>query len=199
MADTKKITTAIGGVPEPSQTAQDAIAEHVKMGHSVFDPRTGSNLAGTRNVAVVAAPEHSAVFARTITAQDHDQFVGANHALFTKHRESAILSKRDPITGHESLHVAGLTPSKIAAIDVARHVGESHVYDLAKGEKIPSGAAGEHQMSHIDIDQRFDHLRKSAPVREPYSGTHFSDKKLDRIDGARRGEPGHADAARVHL
>jgi hypothetical protein len=203
---TKKPDAAIIEAPEPSKTAQEAMLDHAKMGHSVFDPRTGQNLMGTRNHAVGIAPEHKAVFTRTLTPQDHDGFVAANHQLLLKHSNSAIMSKHDPITGHHSLEVAGITPSKTAAVELGAHLGETHVQNLATGEKTATGATGEQKMSHVPVDKRFEHLRHNSPTREAYIGTHFSDEKLDKIEGARRGEmgskkmpPAHADAERVHL
>ena len=206
MTETKTKPEATSSSLEPSELAKTAILQHAKMGGSVTDPQTGENLLGTRNIAVGIAPEHKAVFARTLTPEDHDNFVAANHALLLKHSNSAILSKHDPITGHHSLEVAGLTPSKTAALELAAHLGEAHVHNLATGEQIPTGHTGEQQMSHVPIDKRFEHLRQNSPIRTPYIGTHFADEKVDKIEGGRRGEQGakkmpapNADAERVHL
>jgi hypothetical protein len=185
--------------------AHKAIAEHARAGGSTFDPRTGDNLSGTRNIAVGIAPEHAFIHDKPFTAQDHDNFVAAHHEVLSKHSHSAVGTYHDSSTGLHHMEIVGLTPSKNAALDMAGHMGEKHVYNLATDDKIPTGEV-ESKPSHLSVDQRFDHLRAASPKRETYSGTHFSDKPLDKIEGARRGELGakkmpatNADSARVHL
>jgi hypothetical protein len=192
--------------PQPTQMAHEAIREHENTGGSTFDPRSGKNLAGTRNIAVNIAPEHSSIHNRAITAQDHDNFVATHHEVLSKHSNSAVGTHQDPDTGLHHMEIVGLTPSKTAALDMAGHTGEHHVYNLATDEKIPTGQPLSRRQSHLDIDQRFEHLRNVSPKRETYSGTHFSAEKLDKIDGSRRGEPGSkkrpptdADHIRVRL
>ena len=200
MTDT--ITT---GPPIPSKFSQEAVIEHAKTGGSTMDPRTGKNLAGSRNVAVGIAPEHSRVSDRPPTAAEHETFTAQVHHIVSKHANSAIGSHHDEETGLHHLEVVGLTPSKMAALHMAQHLGEGHAYNLSTDEKIPTGNFGQPQPSHMNIDQRFEQLRAESPKREPYAGTHFSDKKLDKIQGAHRGALGakgmpasNADAKRVH-
>jgi hypothetical protein len=190
---------------EPSQMAHDAVAEHLRTGGSTFDPRTGQNLAGSRHHAVTIAPEHSEVRNRPSTPQEHDNFVQAHRETFVKHMNSAVGTHHDPETGLHHIEIVGLTPSKNAAIEMASHLGEKHIHSLHNDEKTPTIGDG-FQGSPMSVDDRLRHLHQQSPKREPYSGTHFSDKKLDIIEGARRGELGdaktpsaHADSSRVHL
>lgn len=207
MAEKAKIeATAIIAPLPPTKMAHDAIAEHEATGGSTFDPRSGKNLAGTRNIAVNIAPEHSVVHDRALTPQDHDAFVAAHHEVLSKHANSAVGTYHDTATGMHHMEVIGLTPSKTAAVDMAAHTGENHVYNLSNDEKIPTNEPLSRRPSHLTVDQRFEHMRAVSPKREPYTGTHFSDKKLDKIEGARRGEPGakkrpatDADHVRVRL
>jgi hypothetical protein len=193
-------------VQPPTKLAEEAIREHENTGGSTFDPRNGRNLAGTRNIAVNIAPEHSSVFDRPLTAHDHDNFVAMHHEIFAKHGHSAIGTHRDPETGLHHIEVVGLTSSKAAATDMAGHMGENHAYNLANDEKVPTGQPLSRRASHLSVDDRFAHLRAVSPKREAYSGTHFSSEKLEKIDGSRRGEPGakkrpatDADNIRVRL
>lgn len=184
--------------------SQNAVSEHSRIGGSVFDPRTGHSLAGTRNIAVGIAPEHATILDHPPTAEDHDSFVATNAHILSRH--GAVGMRHDPSTGLHHLEVVALTPSKNAALEMGKHLGETHVTNLATDDKIPTGSAGERQPSHLSVDERFAHLQQSSPAKESYSGTHFSDKKLDKIEGSRRGELSagklpatNADSARVHL
>lgn len=189
-----------------SKMSQDALSEHLRSGGNTFDPRTGSSLSGTRNIAVGIAPEHATVYNRPPTAQEHDNFVAAHQDILAKHIHSAVRTSHDPETGQHKMEIVGLTPSKAVAAELGAHLGETHVHNLATGEKIATGVSGDQSPSHVPIDARFDHLRQSSPSKESYSGTHFSDRKLDKIEGSRRGEASagklpatNADSARVHL
>ena len=191
--------------PAPSQTSQEAVIEHAKTGGSTFDTRTGKNLAGSRNVAVGIAPEHSQILDHPPTSQEHEHFVGTVHHILSKHANSAVGTHHDELTGIHRIEVVGLTPSKLAALHMAQHLGEDHAFNLATSEKIPTGNFGPPQPSHMSIDRRFEKLREDSPKREPYHGTHFSDKKLDKIQGAHRGALGakgmaaaNADSKRIH-
>ena len=203
--ETKTASAAIVEPPAPSEMAHRAISEHLQSGGSVFDPRTGKSLAGTRNIAVGIAPEHAVVHNRPPTAEEHDSFVTHNHDILSKHVNSAVRTVHDPSTGVHQTDIVGLTPSKTAAMELAKHLGEPSIHNLATEERTPTGAT-EQKFSHVPVDKRFEHLRQNSPKREPYAGTHFSDKKLDKIEGSRRGEigagkmpPTNADATRVHL
>jgi len=205
MPETKTVEAAIIAPAAPSKLAEQAIHDHIKTGGSTVDPRTGQNLSGTRNIAVGIAPEHAAVHEKVPTPREHDDFVAMNHDVLEKHQNSAVGTHYDPRTGMHHMEVVGLTPSKNAALEMGAHLGENHVYNLATDEKIPTGAAGR-APSHLSVDQRFDYLRAKSPTRQPYTGTHFSDEKLDKIEGARRGELGakkmpatNADHKRVRL
>jgi hypothetical protein len=207
MAETKTETAAIIAPAPPSKIAEDAIREHHKTGGSTFDPRTGENLAGTRNIAVGIAPEHAVIHSHPPTPEFYDNFIRANQAVLSKHSHSAVGTAHDPNTGLHHTEIVGLTPSKLAAVEMAQHLGEGHVYNLATDEKIPAGIGGNSQLSPTSVDERFDHLRARSPQRQPYTGTHFSFEKIDgKIEGARRGElgakkmaPSNADHNRVHL
>jgi hypothetical protein len=192
-------------ISQPSQMAHEAVAEHHRTGGSTFDPRTSQNMAGSRHHAVGVAPEHAEVRHRPPTPEEHDNFVTAHRAIFERHMNSAVGTHHDPETGLHHMEIVGLTPSKNAAIEMAAHLGEKHIHSLHNDEKIPSVGDG-FQGSPMDVHGRLRHLHEQSPKRESYSGTHFSDKKLDIIEGARRGESGdakipasNADAARVHL
>ncbi len=186
--------------------AHEAVAEHLRTGGSTFDPRTGQNMVGSRHHAVGIAPEHSVVLNRPPTPHEHDAFVATHHQLLSSHANSAVGTFHDPDTGMHHMEIVGLTPSKNAALEMAAHLGESHVHNLTNDEKTSTGAKNEYRASDSTPEERLKHLHSQSPKRELYSGTHFSDRKLDIIEGARRGEPGdaktpssHADAARVHL
>jgi hypothetical protein len=204
MTEKAKTTETAISVQTPSKMAEDAIAEHAKTGGSTFDPRTGQNLSGTHNIAVGLAPEHSSIHDRPLTAQDHDDFIAANHHILAKHGNSAVGTYHE--NGLHHIEVVGLTPSRQAAVAAGQHLGEDHVFNLATDDKTPTGHAGPRQPSHLNVDERFEQLRAGSPKREPYTGTHFSDEKLDKIEGARRGElgakklpPTNADHKRVRL
>jgi hypothetical protein len=191
--------------PAPSKMSQEAVMSHAKTGNSVFDPRTGKNLTGSNNIAVDIAPEYAHVHDHPPTSAEHETFTAQVHHITSKHANSAVGSYYDEETGLHHLKVVGLTPSKIAAVRMAQHMGSDHAYNLATDEKIPTGHFGPPQPSHMNVDQRFEKLRADSPKREPYSGTHFSDRKLDKIQGAHRGALGakgvdasRADSDRVH-
>jgi hypothetical protein len=197
--------TITNGPPAPSKMSQDAVMEHAKTGGSTFDPRTGKNLAGSRNIAVGIAPEHSHVHDHPPTAAEHETFTAQVHHITSRHSNSAIGSHHDEETGLHHLEVVGLTPSKMAALHMAQHLGENHAYNLATDEKYSTGNFGQPQPSHMNVDQRFEKLRADSPKRAPYHGTHFSNRKVDKIQGAHRGEQGqkgaassNADHGRVH-
>src|ERR1022692_1288699 len=197
--------TITTGPPAPSKMSQSAVMEHVKTGGSTFDPRTGQNLAGSRNVAVNIAPEHSQVHDHPPTAAEHATFTAQVHHITSKHTNSAVGSHHDEETGLHHLEVVGLTPSKMAALHMAQHLGENHAFNLATSEKYSTGNFGQPQPSHMNVDQRFEKLRADSPKRAPYHGTHFSNRKVDKIQGAHRGEQGpkgaassSADHSRVH-
>ncbi len=205
MAETKTATPAISAPPPPSVTASEAIKEHLDKGRSLFDPRTGKNLEGSRHISVNIAPERTALHESPPTAETHDAFVTRNHDILAKHVNSAVRSSYEPETGIHKLEVVGLTPSKTSAIDMAQHLGEKHVFNHATGEKIPTGSTGHNIIPSVSADDKFQHLRENSPKKEDYSGTHFSDRAIHLIEGARRGMPApkgvpaDSDAARVRL
>lgn len=189
MAETKIAAEVISTPPPPSKMAHEAVREHLTKGSSLFDPRTGQNLGGSRNISVGVSPEHAVVHTSPPTPESHDDFVKAHAAILSKHVNSAVKTSYDQSTGLHKTEIAGITPSKGAAIDVAQHVGEDHVHNHATGERIPTGATGAHHIPDVSVDDRLDHLRKNSPMRTDYHGTHFSDKSIHMIDGARRGAP----------
>jgi len=203
MEPNDKTTVAIA---EPSQMAHEAVAEHLRTGGSTFDPRSGQNLAGSRHHVVTVAPEHSVALNHPPTPEEHDAFVAAHHELLRSRTNSAVGTFHNPEDSMHYIEIVGLTPSKNAALEMAAHLGEGHVHNLANDEKTSTGAKAEFRASDSTPEERLRHLHSQSPKRELYSGTHFSDRKLDVIEGARRGEPGdaktpasHSDAARVHL
>ena len=191
--------------PAPSEMSRQAVMEHARTGGSTFDTRTGKNLSGSNNIAVGISPESAHILDHPPTSAEHETFTASVHHITSKHMNSAIGSHHDEETGLHHLEVVGLTPSKIAAVRMAQHMGEDHAFNLATDEKIPTGHFGPKPVSYKNVHQRLEELHQNSPKREPYAGTHFSDKKLDKIQGAHRGALGakgvdasRSDAARIH-
>lgn len=176
-----------------------AMQEHARTGGSTVDPRTGANLAGTRHFAVAVAPEATAIFDTHPTPQDHANFMAQHRDIFARNANSAVGTNHDPETGIHRIEIVAVTPSKKAALEMAAHLGENSIHNLATSESHPTGAMGV-SPSHLSIDERFQHVAAQSPKRQAYMGTHFSDGKLDMIDGNRRGagQTG-AEASRVRL
>lgn len=191
--------------PAPSEMSRQAVMEHAKTGGSTFDPRTGKNLSGSNNTAVGVAPEYSQILDHPPTSAEHEQFTAQVHHITSKHTNSAVGSHHDEETGLHHLDLVGLTPSKVVAVRTAQSMGEKSAYNLATDEKIPTGHFGPAPLQHLSADQRLRKMREDSPKRESYAGTHFSDKKLDKIQGAHRGALGakgvdasRSDSERVH-
>lgn len=199
-----KVTSALAG--EHPAVASQAIQEHATTGGSTFEPTTGKNLAGSRNVAVGIAPEHTVISDRPFNAQQYQDFVGAHRELLAKNPKIAVGTHFDPASGLHRMELVGLTPSRAAATSVANSLGEGHVYDLANDEQVPTGndPHAERPINLSTIEDRVSDLNSQTPQKTPYSGIHYSDAKLDMIDGARRGAPTangipSAEASRLRL
>lgn len=191
---------------EHPAVASQAVQEHATTGGSTFEPTTGKNLAGTRNVAVGIAPEHSVISDRPFDAQQYQDFVGTHRDLLTKNPKLAVGTHFDPATGLHRMELVGLSPSRTAATTVANSLGEGHVYDLANDEQVPTGndPHAERPISPTTIDERIADLNARSPQKAPYSGVHYSESPIDMIDGSRRGAPSangaqSAEASRLRL
>lgn len=190
---------------EHPQIASEALQEHVKTGGSTFDPRTGQNLAGSRHYAVGVSPETAQAHATAPTPEQYNSFVAEHRDILARHPNTAVGTQYDPATGLHRMEVVGTTTSKPAAQQMAAHLGEDHAYHLATDNKVPTGANGDWQPSPMSAQERLQQLNSATPPKETYSGTHFSDAKLDMIDGSRRGATGEkgtntgAEAARLRL
>jgi hypothetical protein len=185
---------------EHPAVAEQALQEHVSTGGSTTNPRTGQSLAGSRQVAVGIAPEHAAISDRPFTPDQYSQFVATHRDVLSTHPNVAVGTHLDPATGLHHMELVGTTTSKTAAGNLGAHLGEDHAYNLATDEPLPTGASGDRQPSHLSVNERLAELNAQTPQKTPYSGTHFSDAKLDMIDGARRGSSGaSAEATRLRL
>jgi hypothetical protein len=178
---------------------QQALSEHTASGGSTFDPRTGQNLSGSRNIAVGISPETAQVRAKAFTPEEYNSFVGEHRDLLQKNPNAAVGTSVDA-SGMHRMEVVGTTSSKAAAQALAQHLGEDHAYNLATDEKIPAGSNGDWQPSPLTTEQRLKELAARTPSKDTYSGTHFSDAKVDMIDGSRRGSTGaSSEAQRLRL
>jgi hypothetical protein len=171
---------------EHPEVAAEAMGNHARFGGSTFNPRTGENIAGSRHYAVVAAPEATEVHETMPSPEHYGDFVAQHRDVLGKHLNSAVGTYHDPQTGLHHLEIVSTTPSRSAALALGKHLGESGVYHLATDQTHETGAT-DVQPSHLSIDERFQHLASQSPQKTPYSGVHFSDSKLDVIDGSRRG------------
>ena len=194
----KVLDTALAG--EHPQIAAQAASEHANTGGSTFDPTTGKNLAGSKNIAVGIAPEHSVISEHPVTPQQYSEFVAQHRDFLASSPNTAVGTHFDPATGLHHMELVGLTPSKMAASDMASQLGESYTYNLATDEKIPTGMdPNARPLAPASPTERAAQINAASPQREPYSGTHYSTAQIDMIDGARRGSSGGAEAARTRL
>lgn len=185
---------------EHPAVAKQALTEHSAYGGSTTDPRTGASLNGTKNWSVGVAPEATQVSERPFTTQEYNDFATMHKDTLGQHQNSAIGTSYDPKTGLHSMEIVATTPSKTAAAGMASTLGEDHVFHLGTNEVVPTGAGDERPLTHLSIDDRLQQLRDNTPNKAPFSGTHFSDAKLDTIDGARRGTSGvGAESGRLRL
>lgn len=185
---------------EHPAVANQALAEHSLYGGSTTNPRTGASLNGTKNWSVGVAPEATQISEKGFTPQEYNDFATQHKDLLAQHQNSAIGTSYDPTTGLHHMEITATTPSKTAAMNMAYHLGEDNIFHLGTNEAVPTGATGDRPLTHLSIDDRLEQLRGDSPTKQPFSGTHFSDAKLDTIDGARRGTSGvGAESARLRL
>jgi hypothetical protein len=185
---------------EHPQIASEALHEHIKTGGSTVDPRTGQSLAGSRHYVVGVSPETVHATPKAPTPEQYNSFVAEHRDVLARNPNTAIGTSYDPATGLHKMELVATTTSKTAAHDMASHLGEDHAYHLGTDQKIPTGAAGEWQPSPLAVEDRLKELQARTPQQETYSGTHFSDAKIDMIDGSRRGMSGtSAEAKRLRL
>lgn len=185
---------------EHPEVAKQALQEHVSTGGSTIDARTGQSLAGSRHYTVGVSPETAQHTLAAPTPDQYSQFVSAHKDILAQHPNTAIGTSYDPATGLHKMELVGTTTSKSAAGSLASHLGEDHVYHLGTDTKVPTGFTGEWQPSPLDVRGRLKQLADQTPPKETYSGTHFSDSKMDVIDGARRGNSGlSAENMRIRL
>src|SRR5208282_3361025 len=123
--------TITTGPPTPSKFSQEMVMDHAKTGRSTGDPRTGRNMAGSRNVVVGIAPEHSHVPAHPPSPEEPEAFLAQLPHVTSRHSNAFIGSHHDEETGLHHLELVGATPSKMAALHMAQHLGENHAYNLA--------------------------------------------------------------------
>jgi hypothetical protein len=174
---------------KPSPVDQH-IMDHAATGGSTVDPRTGESLVGKRLWAVGAAPEAAMVSTNPPTHEELAGFAAMHQSVFDQHPNAHIGTAHDPETGLHHTEIVAVTPSKNAALDAATQFGENHIYNLATDEKVPTGHQGDRPTVPESISERFQALRDSSPPKQPFSGVHYSDAKLDFIDGSRRGTSG---------
>lgn len=185
---------------EHPAVANQALAEHEAYGGSTTNPRTGASMTGTKNWSVGVAPEATQISEKSFTPDEYSQFAKTHADTLAQHQNSAIGTSYDPTTGLHHMEVVATTPSKTAALNMASTLGEKNVFNLGTHETIPTGATGDRPLTHLSIDDRLQQVRDDSPTKAPFSGTHFTDAKLDTIDGARRGNSGvGAESARLRL
>lgn len=196
------IAGTFGLAAEHPSIAKQALNEHMAFGGSTTDPRTGASLNGTKNWSVGVAPESTVVSDRPFQPQEFNDFASTHKDTLAQHQNSAIGTHYDPSTGLHHMEVVATTPSKAAAAGAAAHLGENSIFHLGTNESVPTGVNPEadRPLSPLSIDDRFNAVRSATPAKAPFSGTHFSDSKLDTIDGTRRGTSGIGEEnARLRL
>jgi len=182
---------------EHPTVASEAVSEHLRGGGSTFSPLTGENLSGRNLYAANAVPEASQVSTHPPTVPEYQQFVQQHSDVLARHPNAAVGTYYDPQSNLHHTEITLTTPNKSAALEQASRLGEKNIYNLQTHETVPTGASEPDVIPHT-IDERFDQARAATPSRTPYSGTHFSDTKLDTIEGARRGASGvGAEGARL--
>jgi hypothetical protein len=181
-----------GLAAEHPAVAREAINEHLTTGGSTFNPRTGANLSGARKWSVGISPESTSISDHPPTPEEYSGFTNI-HADVLKHPATAIGTSIDPKTGLHQMEVVGLTSSKPAATALGNHLGESSIYHIGRDETAPL-AGGDRSPSPLSLNERLSQLTDASPRPETYSGTHYSDAKIDAIEGTRRGLPSGPDA-----
>lgn len=203
LGDASQAAAAIAGhrlAAEHPAVAQQALSEHAAHGGSTTDPRTGQSLTGTRNWSVGVAPEATQVSERPFTPEEYNNFASIHKDTLSQHNNSAIGTSFDPSSGLHSMEVVATTPSKAAAAAMGSTLGENSIYHVGHDESVPLNPGTERPLTHLSIDDRLQQVAGNSPTKVPFSGVHFSDAKLDTLDGARRGTgAGGEENARLRL
>lgn len=180
--------------------ARHPMEEHYRNGGSTIDPRTGASFAGRNEWATSTMPESEWIGSNAPTPEEYDAFVAQHQDIFGRHGNSAVGTHYDPQTGLHHMTVVAVTPSKKAAMDHASRLGEKTIYHTGRAEHAIVGDENRPDMVSSTFDERFEAVRNATPLRAPFQGTHYSDAKLDMIDGSRRGASGiGAEAQRLRL
>lgn len=177
-------------VENKTNPIDQAVMDHAATGGSTHDPRNGESLVGKRLWAVGAAPEAAMVSTNPPTHEELAGFAAMHQAVFDQHPNAHIGTSHDPETDLHHTEIVATTPSKNAALDAATQFGEHHIFNLSTDEKVETGHQGDRPVVPESINERFQALRNSSPPKQPFSGMHFSDAKLEAIDGSRRGTSG---------
>jgi len=155
---------------------------------------------GRNEWATSAMPESEYISHQAPSPEDYDAFVAQHQDIFNRHSNAAVGTHFDPQTGLHHLNVVAVTPSKKAATEHAASLGEKTIYHLGRAEHSIVGDEQRPDFVPSTFDERFESVRNATPLRAPFQGTHYSDAKLDVIDGSRRGASGvGSEAQRLRL
>lgn len=190
---------SVGGPGVTSEALGHAVANtHMIEGGSTFDPRTGENMTGVNKWAVGMVPEASVIQNRPFSPAEVARYRDSHLDLFNRNKNAYIGTWNDPETGLHHMDIVGLTSNRDGALSMGYKLGEKGVFHLGTPEQrgggdpyIPTTHEGERPAAMGTINDRFDQLSETEPENkvQPYSGVHYSQAKLDVIDGHRRGAP----------
>lgn len=174
-----------------------ALNDHARSGGSTY--RGDQSMAGTNRWAVGVSPETARSSVRGFTPEDYDDFSAQHSDLLAQHPNSAVGTSQDQ-HGIHYLELVGFTPSQHAAQIGGAALGESSVFHLGTNKSQDTGHVGDRPLVPHSVSERLQMLATGDHPAEPFSGIHFSDAKLDTIDGSRRGSSGvGAESGRVRL
>jgi len=171
-------------------TKHPALDSHSRFGGSTFT-HDGQDLSSKHTWAIGVLPEASHISERPPSEEEYGAFHDQHADLLSRHSNSAIGTYHDPSTGLHHMEVVATSPNRAHALKTASDFGENHIFNVNTGEKVQTGA--ERGLIPHSPDARFAQSREGTPPKSLYSGTHFSDAKADKIEGARRGQSSVGD------
>jgi len=185
----------MGGMPERQPLVGEHPAFHQQLmssteqhGAATMNPRTGMPVTGNK-FAVSIAPEHSVYSETPFSHEQVSSFVQQHQDVLQRNPNLHVSTMKDP-HGVYSLELSATTSNKPAAVQMGQELNQQGVYHVGRGEHVPTGGTGEAAPHQLSVDERAQMLHAASPQTweaQPFSGTHYSDQKLDYIDGNRRG------------
>lgn len=175
-----------------------ALVNHAQTGGSTF--RDTVSLSGKNRWAVGVSPETARSSPTGFTDDDYNQFTAQHANVLASNPNAAVGTYHDPATGIHHLELVGFSPSQTASSTIGAQQGEGSVFHLGTNQTVSTGHNGDRPLHPYTASERLQELAQSDLPSEPFTGVHFSDAKLDTIDGARRGASGvGAEAKRLRL